>query len=75
MQQWLLSPVSKLNPGEQALVPKRTLHLSPGGAGVQMMRDEYQSEAGKSRRAPVRSINGSSAKGIQKAGVFSSRSP
>jgi len=43
LQQWLLSPVSKLEPGERALVPKQTLHLSPGGAGVQTMRDEYQS--------------------------------
>jgi predicted permease len=43
LQQWLLSPVSKLDAGERALVPKQTLHLSPGGAGVQMMRDEYQS--------------------------------
>jgi putative ABC transport system permease protein len=43
LQQWLLSPVAKLEPGERALVPKQTLHLSPGGAGVQMMRDEYQS--------------------------------
>jgi putative ABC transport system permease protein len=43
LQQWLLSPVAKLQPEEQKLVPKQTLHLSPGGAGVQMMRDEYQS--------------------------------
>jgi predicted permease len=42
LQQWLLSPVAKLDPGERALVPKQTLHLSSGGAGVQMMRDEYQ---------------------------------
>jgi predicted permease len=42
LQQWLLSPVAKLRPEERALVPKQTLHLSPGGAGVQMMRDEYQ---------------------------------
>jgi putative ABC transport system permease protein len=42
MQQWLLSPVARLQPAERALVPKQTLHLSPGGAGVQMMRDEYQ---------------------------------
>jgi len=42
LQQWLLSPVSKLQPEERALVPKQTLHLSPGGAGVQMLRDEYQ---------------------------------
>jgi putative ABC transport system permease protein len=43
LQQWLLSPVSLLHPGERDLVPKQTLHLSPGGAGVQMLRDEYQS--------------------------------
>ena len=43
LQQWLLSPVSKLQPGERELVSKQTLHLSPGGAGVQMLRDEYQS--------------------------------
>ncbi|MBZ5649260.1 MAG: ABC transporter permease [Acidobacteriia bacterium] len=43
LRQWLLSPDSKLQPGERELVPKQTLHLSPGGAGVQMMRDEYQS--------------------------------
>ena len=42
LQQWLLSPIAKLDPGERALVPKQTLHLSAGGAGVQMMRDEYQ---------------------------------
>ena len=43
LQQWLLSPVSKLQPGEHAVVPKQVLHLSYGGGGVQMMRDEYQS--------------------------------
>jgi predicted permease len=43
LKQWLSSPISKLDPGELAMVPKQTLHLSPGGAGVQMMRDEYQS--------------------------------
>jgi len=42
LQQWLLGPLSKLQPGAQALVPKETLHLSPGGAGVQAMRDEYE---------------------------------
>jgi putative ABC transport system permease protein len=42
LQQWLLSPIAKLEPAERPLVPKQTLHLSPGGAGVQMMRDEYQ---------------------------------
>ena len=43
LRQWLLGPNAKLQPGEAELVPKQTLHLSPGGAGVQMMRDEYQS--------------------------------
>jgi predicted permease len=43
LHQWLLSPVAGLDDGEKALVPKQTLRLSPGGAGVQMMRDEYES--------------------------------
>ncbi|MFZ3214828.1 MAG: ABC transporter permease [Candidatus Acidiferrales bacterium] len=43
LQQWLLSPIAKLQPGEDAMVSKQTLHLSPGGSGVQMLRDEYQS--------------------------------
>ena len=43
LKQWLLGPESKLAAGERELVPKQTLHLSPGGAGVQMMRDEYES--------------------------------
>jgi predicted permease len=43
LQQWLLDPIAKLQPAERALVPKQTLHLSFGGAGVQMLRDEYQS--------------------------------
>jgi predicted permease len=43
LRQWLLSPVAKLDEGEKALVPQQSLRLSPGGAGVQMMRDEYQS--------------------------------
>jgi len=43
LKQWLLSPDAKLQPGESDLVSKETLHLSPGGAGVQTMRDEYQS--------------------------------
>src|ERR1700690_1495644 len=42
LKQFLLGPDGRLQPGEAALVPKQTLHLSPGGAGVQMMRDEYQ---------------------------------
>ncbi len=43
LQQWLRSPIAKLQPGEAALVSKQTLHLSPGGAGVQELREEYES--------------------------------
>jgi predicted permease len=43
LRQWLLSPIAELDEGTKALVPKQTLHLSSGGAGVQMMREEYES--------------------------------
>jgi putative ABC transport system permease protein len=43
LQQWLRSPISKLQPGELELVSKQTLRLSPGGAGIQQLRDQYQS--------------------------------
>src|SRR6202023_3521582 len=43
LQQWLLSPVAQLQPGERDAVAKQTLRLAPGGAGVQQLRDEYQS--------------------------------
>jgi putative ABC transport system permease protein len=43
LQQWLLSPIAKLQPGERDMVSKQTLHLAPGGAGVQQLRDEYES--------------------------------
>ncbi len=42
LKQFLLSPGSGVEPVEVPLIPKQTLHLSPGGAGVQMMRDEYE---------------------------------
>jgi putative ABC transport system permease protein len=42
LRQWLESPLSKLDAGSRTMIPKQTLHLSPGGAGVQMMRDEYE---------------------------------
>ena len=42
LKQWLYTPASKLSPRDQELIPKQTLHLSAGGAGVQMMRDEYE---------------------------------
>jgi predicted permease len=43
LQQWLLSPIAQLQPGERSAVSKQTLRLSPGGGGVQALRDEYQS--------------------------------
>jgi predicted permease len=43
LQEWLLSPIAQLQPGERDAVPKQTLRLSPGGAGVQELRDEYVS--------------------------------
>jgi predicted permease len=43
LQQWLLSPIAKLQPAEREYVPKQTLRLSPGGAGVQRLRDQIQS--------------------------------
>jgi predicted permease len=42
LQQWLLSPISKISSGEREMAPKQTLHLSPGGAGVQQLRDQYE---------------------------------
>ncbi|QNI34807.1 ABC transporter permease [Alloacidobacterium dinghuense] len=42
LRQWLMSPVSKVEERSKALIPKQTLHLAPGGGGVQRLRDEYQ---------------------------------
>jgi predicted permease len=42
LRQFLLTPESKVDERSKTLVPKQTLHLSPGGSGVQMMRDEYK---------------------------------
>jgi predicted permease len=41
LRQWLMSPVSLVRPEELKLVPKQTLRFSPGGAGVQVLREEY----------------------------------
>jgi predicted permease len=43
LQQWLRSPIAKLQPGELDMVSKQTLHLSPGGGGIQQLRDQYES--------------------------------
>src|SRR5437763_8942746 len=42
LRQFLLSPQSKVEERAKALIPKQTLHFSPGGGGVQAMRNEYQ---------------------------------
>jgi len=43
LQQWLLSPIAQLQPGERDAVSRQTLRLSPAGSGVQRLRDEYGS--------------------------------
>jgi predicted permease len=42
LRQFLLTPESKVEDRDKPLVAKQTLHFSPGGSGVQMMRNEYQ---------------------------------
>jgi predicted permease len=39
---WLASHVPDMEPGEKQLWQQQTLHLIPGGAGVAVMRDQYQ---------------------------------
>jgi len=39
---WLASHVPDMEPNEKQLWQQQTLHLTPGGAGVAVMRDEYQ---------------------------------
>ena len=39
---WLASHVPDMEPGEKQLWQQQTLHLTPGGAGVAVMRDQYQ---------------------------------
>ncbi len=39
---WLASHVPDMQPGEKQLWQRATLHLTPGGAGVAAMRDQYQ---------------------------------
>src|SRR6195256_124727 len=42
LRQFLLSPESKVEDRSKPLIAKQTLHFSPGGGGVQRLRDEYQ---------------------------------
>ena len=39
---WLASHVPDMEPGEKQLWQQQTVHLTPGGAGVAAMRDQYQ---------------------------------
>ena len=39
---WLASHVPDMEPSEKQLWQQQTLHLTPGGAGVAAMRDQYQ---------------------------------
>ena len=42
LRQFLLSPASKVEKRDAGLIPKQTLHLSPGGGGVQQMQANYK---------------------------------
>jgi putative ABC transport system permease protein len=42
LHNWLASHVPDMTPGEKELWQQQTLHLTPGGAGVAAMRDQYQ---------------------------------
>ena len=42
LHNWLASHVPDMDPGEKQLWQQQTLHLTPGGAGVAAMRDQYQ---------------------------------
>jgi putative ABC transport system permease protein len=42
LHDWLASHVPDMEPGEKELWQQQTLHLTPGGAGVAAMRDQYQ---------------------------------
>ena len=42
LHQWLASHVAEMSPQEKPLWEKQTLKLTPGGAGVSMMREGYK---------------------------------
>ncbi len=42
LHQWLASHVSEMTPQEKALLQAQTLRLTPGGAGVSLMREKYK---------------------------------
>lgn len=42
LHQWLASHAADMTPQEAVLRQKQTLHLTPGGAGVSLMRENYK---------------------------------
>jgi predicted permease len=44
LQEFLRSPVSKLESTEVPLIPRQYLRLAPGGGGVQRMQEQYKSD-------------------------------
>lgn len=42
LKQWLRSHWSEMSANERALLPEQTLFLSPGGAGITYMREQYE---------------------------------
>src|SRR5580704_15436508 len=42
LHDWLASHVPDMQPSEKQLWQQQTLHLTPGGAGVAVMRDQYE---------------------------------
>ncbi len=42
LQQWLRSHLSEMSADNRALLPQQTLYLSPGGAGITSMREQYE---------------------------------
>jgi predicted permease len=44
LQQWLASHETEMSSQEKSVRVKQTLHLTPGGAGVSLMRAQYQGD-------------------------------
>ncbi len=42
LQQWLRSHISEMDSNGRLRLPKQTLYLSPGGAGITSMREQYE---------------------------------
>ena len=42
LRQWLRAHWGEMNAGDRAKFPQQTLFLSPGGAGINSMRDQYE---------------------------------